>query len=1171
MKKLLLTLTLTFLFFQINAQVLKGHEAADIANGADIVRINDFTSVPDFIHFNNSTELSVEKAISYTLNFFDNEDLSLELKNIQNDAGSEQTYRFHQTYNGIPVEFSAWLIHFDGQKVFSMNGTLLEQIDVNRQFAIDEVAALEKALEYCNAESYMWEHVGEENLLKKFKGDNTATYFPTAEKVIVPTNAKFNKETTFRTAYKFDIYSKKPHNRRNIYVDAITGEILFEMSLLHVSDEIGTAQTVYSGERSINTEYTGSEYTLTDNTRGDGVKTLNCQMTIDYEAAIEFTDDDNYWDNVNQYYDEYATDAHFATMSTYDYYLNVHERSSIDGDGHPLWSFVHFNLIDYGLGSNTNAFWNGRWMTYGDGDPENGTTPLTTVDICAHEITHGLTSYTCNLNYQDESGALNEAFSDIFGASVEFYAAPDYADWTVGEDIGFAFRSLANPNATNKPDTYEGTYWVFGSEDNGGVHTNMSPLCYWYYLLCEGGSGTNDNNDVYSVSAIGIDKAEKIAFRLQTVYLTPSSQYHDAWFYAMQATTDLYGACSDEVQAVGDGFWAIGVADAPYVNEVHAGFVAGITENCKPPLEVQFNNQSYNGDNFLWDFGDGSTSTEINPTHIYTDYGFYDVELQVGGSTCGDDLVIKDNFVSIDPSLPCITFMPSSGNTLVENCNGIIYDIGGPDANYYSNTDASVTIYAPGSSSILLTIHEFDIEPGDGSECDYDYISFYNGSSTSSSQINSTNYCNTTGNPGTISSTGEYITIRFHSDPGLNLAGFKIQYDCINNEMPPTPYFSANKESTCDGEIQFTDNSFNFPTSWNWEFGDGNTSNEQNPKHFYEQNGTYTVSLTGTNEYGSNTLTKTDYIIVNMTETPTIGSIQACSDTPFDIEVDLQGEAYWYINTQDETPEHIGNNWNHSLISEPTTYYLREVFAGEEFNIGATNNTYGGGYFGNPNAIHYLIFDTYTPFILESVEVNADGAGNRAIALRNSSQQIIEQKTVYCPDGVSRIDINFDIPVGENLQLVGLGSPNLFRTNVSSFLNYPYTVENIISIKESSAGTEPTDYYYYFYDWQISTPTCKSPFVEINLIPETCTTNIADNILDNISLSPNPTNDIFRIYGIENLSDINIKITDITGKVVYEKNLSNDNIVNISNYSPGVYFISVNSDLGNKTLKIIKN
>ena len=1172
MKKTTFLLILLFLSGIVFGQVYKSGKANSIAPGTDIVKMKSHTDVPEYIHFNNSTNIGIEKAIAITTSYFENDNLSIDLKNVQKNYGSEQTHRFYQTYAGIPIEFSAWSIHFDGSKVFAMNGNLMHNINISPTFNISPDAAIENALKHIDAELYMWESEGEENLLKEFTGDNTASYYPNAEKIIVPVNQKFNESTTFRTAYKLNIYSKLPHDRKNIYIDANTGEVLFEVSLIHVSDEIGTAETAYSGTREIGTEYTGSEYILNDNTRGDGVRTLDCNMSADYDAAVDFTDADNYWDNVNAEYDEYATDAQYATASTYDYYLNVHGRNSIDNDGHPLWSYIHFNLVEYGMASNTNAFWNGQWMTYGDGNPEGGTTPLTTIDICAHEITHGLTSYTCGLNYQDESGALNEAFSDIFGASVEFYAAPEYSDWTVGEDIGFAFRSLADPNATNKPDTYQGNYWVWGSEDYGGVHTNMSPLCYWFYLLSEGGSGTNDNGDSYSVNAIGLDKVEKIAFRLQTVYLTPTSQYHDAWFYAMQAAADLYGACSPEVEAVGNGFWAIGVADAPYVDEVHAGFSSSYTESCQPPFEVQFTNQSYNGDNFLWDFGDGNTSTDINPTHVYTDFGYFDVQLEVDGSSCGSDTETIADYIVIDESIPCLTLMPTSGNSMIENCNGTIYDAGGPEGNYIDNTDASLTIYAPGSAAIVLNILEFDIEEGSGASCDYDYITFYDGQNTSSPQINSAVYCNTTGNPGTITSTGEYITIRFYSDGGLNRPGFKIQYDCIGNENPPTPYFSANKEFSCDGIIQFTDNSINLPDSWSWNFGDGSpVSTEENPVHFYEQNGTYTVSLTITNEFGSNVLEKENYITIAMPDAPEISQIQACSNIPFEINLDLDGEAYWYQNIQDETPIHIGNTWEHSQLSGNETYYLREVFAGDEFYVGATNSTAGGGFFGNTSYIHYLVFDSYSSFILESVEVNAEYAGNRNIALRTSTSETIAVKTVYCPAGVSRVDLNIDVPIGTDLQLVGLGSPDLFRTNESSYLNYPYNIADIVSIKESSASTGPTDYYYYFYDWKISTPSCKTPFVQISLIPEECTSAVLDELLDNISIAPNPNNGIFKIYGIDTYSDVNIIINDISGKKILQQALANKNEVNINNLADGVYFISIITNHGSKTIKLIKN
>ncbi|HNQ69410.1 MAG TPA: M4 family metallopeptidase [Bacteroidales bacterium] len=1165
MKKLILLL-IPVLFSQVLfSQIFRGSDADKLASGADIVRLEDFSSAPTFIHFRSDINMNVDKSLSYTKRFLKNENIEFVLRDVQKNRDLQQTYRYIQTYNGIPIEFSSWLVQVDNERVYALNGEILDDIQVNTVFILSEEQALQNALEFVGGELYMWQDLGEEQLLKQFKGDPSATYYPVAEKVIVSDKIGLSK-SNLRTAYKFNIYSKKPITRQNIYVDAVSGEVLFDLSLIHVSDAIGTAVTQYSGNQQIHTNYTGTEYVLNDNTRGGGIRTLNCNMGTDYEAATEFVDNDNYWNNVNAQLDEYATDGHFATAATYDYYLNVHGRHSIDNDDYPLWSFVHFNLVEYGYSSNLNAFWNGQWMTYGDGTET--ITPLTTVDICAHEITHGLTSYTCNLNYQDESGALNEAFSDIFATAVEFYSVPSYADWTVGEDIGMIFRSLADPNSSGKPDTYQGEYWVFGTEDNGGVHTNMSPLCYWFYLVSLGGSGTNDLGNSYSVTGVGMDKAEQIAFRLQTVYLTPTSNYHDAWFYAMQAAADLYGACSDEVKAVGDGFYAIGVAD-PYVAEVHAGFDAVYTQACAPPFEVQFINQSYNGDDFLWTFGDGSTSTDIHPVHTYTDFGYFDVQLEVDGGACGSDIEIIEDFVIIDESIPCLTLMPTSGNTVVAGCNGLIYDAGGPSSNYFDNTDASITIYAAGSDQIVLNILEFDIEPGSGSTCDYDYIAFYNGSSTASPIINSTYYCNTTGNPETISSTGEYITIRFKSDPGLNMAGFKIQYDCIGAENPPTPYFSSDKQYTCDGLIAFSDNSLNSPTSWEWDFGDGTYSEEQNPVHTYTENGIYSVKLTAINEFGDAELLKTNYIHVDMPAPPVIDNVLACNDMSFIIDIDAEGILYWYDNPESESPVHVGNNWEHPALEETFTYYVQEVFESQSYNVGETNNYSGGGPFGNIDYIHYLIFDAYTPFLLESVEVNADGAGNRTIALRTQTQEIIAQKTVYCPNGISRIELNINVPVGTNLQIVGMGAPNLFRSNTDATLSYPYTIDEVVSIKSSSAGTYPLQYYYYFYDWEISTPECLSPLTSVELIPDICN-SIANNNSSIIEIWPNPGNGLFYIKNLTQKLNC-IEVTDVSGKIIVKKCDFNNSTLDLTNFADGVYFVKISNEKNSETIKVVKN
>ena len=108
---------------------------------------------------------------------------------------------------------------------------------------------------------------------------------------------------------------------------------------------------------------------------------------------------------------------------------------------------------------------------------------------------------------------------------------------------GNVIRSLANPKLKNLPNTYKGTYWYSGGNDYGGAHTNCGVQDYWFYLLCQGGSGTNDNANAYSVTGIGMTKAEKIAYRTLTVYLTSFSKYADVRDLSIQAAADLYGMC----------------------------------------------------------------------------------------------------------------------------------------------------------------------------------------------------------------------------------------------------------------------------------------------------------------------------------------------------------------------------------------------------------------------------------------------------------------------------------------------------------------------------------------------------------------------------------------------------------------------------------------------------
>jgi hypothetical protein len=295
-------------------------------------------------------------------------------------------------------------------------------------------------------------------------------------------------------------------------------------------------------------------FRLREKTRAAGVETYDMNRAITYGTAVDFVDSNNYWNNVNPEQDEAATDAHWGAEMSYDYFLQRHGRNSYDNKGSALISFIHFNL------GYVNAFWNGIFMTYGDGNASYKI--LTSLDICAHELTHGVTQFSAGLVYQNEPGALNESFSDIFGVGVDFFARPSQANWLMADEIGATpFRSMADPNAYSDPDTYKGTYWATGSADYGGVHTNSGVQNKWFYLLTDGGIDTNDFGIPYSVAGIGILKSEQIAYRNLTVYLTPYAQYIDARQGSIWAAEDLFGVCSPEAIQTALAWHAVGVGD----------------------------------------------------------------------------------------------------------------------------------------------------------------------------------------------------------------------------------------------------------------------------------------------------------------------------------------------------------------------------------------------------------------------------------------------------------------------------------------------------------------------------------------------------------------------------------------------------------------------------------
>lgn len=458
------------------------------------------------------------------------------------------THRYQQYYKGIPVDGAVYLVHEKNGKAVKANGKLVRSLDKNTIPSISPEEAIQKALLYMNASKYMWEDTEAEKMLKKIKADINATYYPDPKLVMF--DKKFSKDpAAYKAAYKMEVYSEVPHKRMFIYVDSQTGEILHTINMIQTSDKTVIAPTMYNNQQPMVIDSAGvNSYRLRETGRGGGIQTFDLHNSQIYSTATDITDTDTVFDT-----DIVANNAHWAAEQTYDYYLLKHGRNSYNDNGGILLSYVHF-------GSNVaNAQWDGTRMSYGDGDGSS-MTAFTTIDICGHEITHGVTQFSANLVYQDEPGAMNEAISDIFGTCIEYFA-DTAANWLMGEDIGDPIRSMSNPKAYQQPNTYHGQYWNPdpNNYDNGGVHTNSGVLNYWFYLLCAGGTGTNDNGYTYQISPLGMDTAAAIAYRMLTAYLTETSQYSDAYLAGLNAANDLYGSCSQVEITVAAAFAAVGV------------------------------------------------------------------------------------------------------------------------------------------------------------------------------------------------------------------------------------------------------------------------------------------------------------------------------------------------------------------------------------------------------------------------------------------------------------------------------------------------------------------------------------------------------------------------------------------------------------------------------------
>lgn len=1055
-------------------------------------------------------------------------------------------FKYQLHFKGIPVLRHVYTVHVENLIIKSISGEVSGQSLSNDGFVLSASQAKNNAIEAIGAKSYMWQNSAAEAHLKIEQHDPNASFAPNGVQFWLAT------DSGIKPVWRFDIYAEQPLSRNYVFVNAINGEIVEKAPRIHHAN--GIATSAYSGTVNIETDSIApSVFHLHDQSRGGGITTWDLNNATSYGGAVNFQDADNVWNSFSPMEDIYAIDAHWGAEKTYDYYFLEHGRNSINNLGFPLNSYVHYD-VNY-----ANAFWDGSRMTYGDGDSQ--ISALTTADISGHEITHGLTEFTANLIYSYESGALNESYSDIFGTAIEFYAKPQSADWLVGAEIGYTLRSMSNPKQYGDPNCYNGQNWHTAPSDNGGVHINSGVQNFWYYLLVNGGTDVNDLGNSYSVNGIGMTKASAIAFRTLTVYLTPSSNFMDARNMSIQSAIDLYGNCSNEATQVANAWYAVGVG-GNYQTTVDADFAASQKQACIAPLTVTFSNLSSHGISYFWDFGDGTTSTLATPTHTYTQNGNYTVKLVTYGGSCGDDSIVVADYIKIDPDQPCVTQMVKNGTTATQlSCSGLILDSGG-EGMYENDTRDQITIAPIGAGKVILHFDEFDIEAGLGNNCNYDVLKVYDGTSINAVLI--AQYCNNQLPPDSliVANPQGAVTLVFESDNAVTNNGFKIRYDCEQSTLIPKADFTANLDSTCRGEVMFEDQTLNGATSWSWNFGDGTTSSSQNPTHWYKENGVYTVTMEATNAIGSDIVTKVNRVAVNTFANGGISKTIGTNGQPDVLtSINSPGTSYWY---DDLSQAYLDTGAQFVVPTNASNLiYLIQSSNAPAINGAKLDNTGGGGMFNN---VQGLIFDVYTATTLKSVKVYSGTSANRLIILKDNTGAIIENKLVFIPNGESRVALDLDIAVGTNYELTVDNNEtiNLFRNN--SGVTYPYNVGNLAQIKRSTANTNPSGYYYFFYDWEMTSQSCLS---EVDSAYVNGATNVNNAVSDQLSVYPNPATSQVSI-NFKSVNNFSIEVLNVAGQVIYnQKNISQLVQINTQTWAKGVYVVNVTTSGMKHTQKLV--
>ncbi|MCX7569650.1 M4 family metallopeptidase [Tumebacillus sp. DT12] len=440
-------------------------------------------------------------------------DGNFKVKKSHKDENGTNHTKLDQVINGITVFGQQMIVHEANGTVEGVTGDF-KALKANAAKAkLNEKKAIDAALASANVAS-----------------DAEFAEAPVAELVYLPQGdaAVLTYKVSFSAMGEEAV-------RADVFVDATNGSILNTINKIEHAAAVGSGVGVLGDTKSpLNTNNVSGTYYLEDLTKPMTGIIRTRDMKNGTSRISPMTDTDNVW---NTTYQRAGVDAHYYAGQVFDWYKSNVNRNSIDGNGMSIESLVHYSR------NYNNAFWNGTYMVYGDGDGTTFRAFSGALDVIAHELTHGVTEHTSGLVYQDQSGALNESWSDALGATI------DGNDWLMGEDLcipggGYtAFRSMQDPTLYGDPAHMN--QYVNTTDDNGGVHTNSGiPNKAFYNVATAIGSRT---------------VAAKIWYTASRDYMTSTTNFSGARAATLQAAAALYGSGSANYNAVANGWSAVGV------------------------------------------------------------------------------------------------------------------------------------------------------------------------------------------------------------------------------------------------------------------------------------------------------------------------------------------------------------------------------------------------------------------------------------------------------------------------------------------------------------------------------------------------------------------------------------------------------------------------------------